>query len=59
LISSRLSLMFLQTSVGRADSIWSYFVDDWDMLQILNLISSWRNQVFGLCGQKLWILNAK
>ncbi len=33
-ISSRLSLMFLQTSVGRANSIWSYFVDDWDMLQI-------------------------
>ena len=58
LISSKLSLMLLQTSVGRADSRCSYFMDDWDMWQILNLLSSWRNQVFGLCGQKLWILNA-
>ncbi len=57
-ISSRLSLMLLQTSVGRADSRWSYFVDDCDMWQILNLLSSWQNQVFGSCGQKLWILNA-
>jgi hypothetical protein len=28
------------------------------MLQILNLLSSWQNQVFRSCGQKLWILNA-
>ncbi len=57
-ISSRLSLMLLQTSVGRADSRWSYFVDNWDMLQFLNWLSSLRNQLFGLCGQKSWILNA-
>ncbi len=50
--------MLLQTSVGRAISRWSYFVDDWKMLQILNLLPSWRNHVFGSCGQKLWILNA-
>ncbi len=51
-ISLRLSLMLLQTSVGRADSRWSYFVDDWDMLQILTLLSSLQNQVVGSCGQK-------
>ncbi len=56
--SSRLSLMLLQTSVGRAVSRWLYFVDNWEMLQILNLLSSWRNQVFGSCGQKLWTLKA-
>jgi hypothetical protein len=54
-ISSRLSLMFLQTSVGRDDSRWSYFVhDDWVMLQILNL----RNQVVGSCGPRRILLRS-
>jgi len=50
--------MLLQTSVGRADSRWSYFVDDSVMLQILNLLSILRSQVVGSWGQKLGILNA-
>jgi hypothetical protein len=32
-ITTRLSMMLLQTSMGRADSRWSYFVDDWVMFK--------------------------
>jgi hypothetical protein len=44
LISSSLSLTLLQTSVGRADSRWSYFLDYWVMLQIQNLLSFLRTR---------------